>query len=148
MNSTNRCPICRWCSLPVTGNVPASVKAMKGGAVDFLEKPIDGDVLLAAIRRAAERTRVLRASRDELMALRRRYERMTAREGEVFALVSAGLLNKQIAGHLGIAEKTVKVHRARVMEKMGAGSLAELARIAERLAVRSAGAPKTPSSSS
>jgi FixJ family two-component response regulator len=128
------------------GNVPASVKAMKSGAVDFLEKPIDGDALLAAIHRAAERSRVLRASRDELMTLKRRYEEVTAREREVFALVSAGLLNKQVAAHLGVAEKTVKVHRARVMQKMGAESLAELVRMAERLGVRSVDAPKTPSS--
>jgi FixJ family two-component response regulator len=128
------------------GNVPASVKAMKGGAVDFLEKPIDGDALLAAIQRAAERSRVLRASRDELMTLKRRYEEVTTREREVFALVSAGLLNKQVAAHLGVAEKTVKVHRARVMEKMGAESLAELVRMAERLGVRSVGPPKIPSS--
>lgn len=125
------------------GNIPTSVKVMKDGAVDFLVKPVDGDALLAAIHRAAARSRVLKASRDELARLERRYEEVTAREREVFALVTAGLLNKQIAAHLGVAEKTVKVHRARVMEKMGAGSLADLVRIAERLGVRRADALKT-----
>lgn len=128
------------------GNIPISVKAMKEGAVDFLVKPVDSDTLLAAIRRAAERSRALKAARDEVMALERRYEEVTAREREVFALVTAGLLNKQVADQLGIAEKTVKVHRARVMEKMGAGSLADLVRMAERLGVRSAEIPKTSSS--
>src|SRR5512146_40822 len=125
------------------GNIPISVEAMKNGAVDFLVKPVDGDALLAAIHRAAERSRVLKASRDELMALERRYEEVTAREREVFALVTAGLLNKQVAEHLGVAEKTVKVHRARVMEKIGAGSLADLVRMAERLGVRGTEALKT-----
>jgi len=120
------------------GNIPVSVEAMKEGAVDFLVKPVDSDALLAAIRRAAERSRVLKASHDEAMALERRYEQVTAREREVFALVTAGLLNKQVADQLGIAEKTVKVHRARVMEKMGAESLADLVRMAERLDIRSA----------
>lgn len=130
------------------GNIPISVKAMKEGAVDFLMKPVDSDALLAAIRRAAERSRVLKASRDEVMALEQRYEEVTAREREVFALVTAGLLNKQVADQLGIAEKTVKVHRARVMEKMAAGSLADLVRMAERLGVRSAEIPKPSSSAS
>jgi FixJ family two-component response regulator len=123
------------------GDIPISVKAMKDGAVDFLVKPVDGDALLAAIHRAAERSRALKASRDEVAALERRYDEVTAREREVFALVTTGLLNKQTAAHLGVAEKTVKVHRARVMEKMGAGSLADLVRMAERLGVRSADAP-------
>jgi FixJ family two-component response regulator len=125
------------------GNIPISVKAMKDGAVDFLVKPVDSEALLAAIRRAAERSRVLKASHDEVVALERRYEEVTAREREVFALVTAGLLNKQVANQLGIAEKTVKVHRARVMEKMGAGSLADLVRMAERLDVRCAQIPRT-----
>jgi FixJ family two-component response regulator len=125
------------------GDIPISVKAMKDGAVDFLVKPVDGEVLLAAIHRAAERSRMLKASRGELMALTQRYEEVTTREREVFALVTAGLLNKQVAAHLGVTEKTVKVHRARVMEKMAAGSLADLVRMAERLGVRSANASKT-----
>jgi FixJ family two-component response regulator len=128
------------------GDIPKGIKAMKGGAVDFLVKPVDSEALLAAIHRAAERSRVLKASRGELMALTQRYEEVTAREREIFALVTAGLLNKQVAAHLGVTEKTVKVHRARVMEKMGAGSLADLVRMAERLGVRSANGLKTSSS--
>jgi FixJ family two-component response regulator len=127
----------------ITGhaNVPASVKAMKSGAVDFLEKPVDGDALLGAVIRAAERSRALKASYDTLAAMQRLYEKLTPRERQIFALIGDGSLNKQAASDLGIGEKTVKVHRARVMEKMQAGSLAELARIAERLGVRSAVAP-------
>jgi FixJ family two-component response regulator len=128
------------------GNVPASVKAMKGGAVDFLEKPVDGDALLTAIRRAVERSRALKASHDEIAAIAGRYERLTLREQQIFALIVDGSLNKQAASDLGIAEKTVKVHRARVMAKMGAGSLAQLVRLAERLGVGSVCAPKSRSS--
>jgi FixJ family two-component response regulator len=105
------------------GSVPMSVEAMKGGAVDFLEKPVDDKALLAAIHRAAERSRALKASRDELIAFEWRYGRMTPRERQVFASVTAGFLNKQIAFDLGVAERTVKAHRARVMEKMEADSL-------------------------
>jgi len=129
------------------GNVPSSVKAMQGGAVDFLEKPVDGQALLAAVRRAAERSRALKASCDELTAFKLRYEELTARERQVFVLITAGLLNKQAAADLGVVEKTVKVHRARVMEKMGADSLAELVRMAERLGVRKANARNIPSRS-
>jgi FixJ family two-component response regulator len=121
----------------ITGHasVPASVKAMKGGAVDFLEKPVDAEVLLAAVRHAVERSRALKAQRDELDSIERHYRQLTAREREVFALVVAGRLNKQAGFDLGIAEKTIKVHRARVMEKMAADSLADLVRMAERLGV-------------
>ena len=118
------------------GSVSMSVEAMKGGAVDFLEKPVDHEVLLTAIRRAAERSRELKSSHDELVAIQRRYGRMTPRERQVFALVTTGLLNKQIAFDLGVAERTVKVHRARVMEKMEADSLAQLVRMAQRLGVQ------------
>lgn len=117
------------------GSIPASVKAMKSGAVDFLEKPVESRALLAAVHRAAQRSRRLRASQEELLVIERRYEELTAREREVFALVVAGRLNKQAAADLGIAEKTVKVHRARVMEKMTAESLADLVRMAERLGI-------------
>jgi FixJ family two-component response regulator len=127
------------------GDIQGSVRAMKGGAVDFLEKPVDGDALLSAIRRAAERSRALKASHEERMALERRYAEVTPREREVFALVTSGLLNKQIAADLGVTERTIKVHRARVMEKMGAESLADLVRKAERLAAWSADSLKTAS---
>jgi FixJ family two-component response regulator len=121
------------------GDVPASVTAMKAGAVDFLEKPVKSDVLLDAINRAVARSRKLLAESTELEETKIRYQRLTARESEVFALVAAGLLNKQIAAELGAAEKTIKQHRGRVMNKMEAESVAELVRMAERLGVRSAG---------
>jgi FixJ family two-component response regulator len=123
------------------GNVPMSVEAMKGGAVDFLEKPVDGEALLAAIHRAADRSHALKASRDEMIAIKRRYERMTPREREVFILVTAGSLNKQIAFDLGVAERTVKVHRGRAMEKMEADSLAQLVRMAQLLGVHTVAEP-------
>jgi len=122
------------------GDVSMSVEAMKGGAVDFLEKPVDDKALLAAIHRAAERSRELKSSRDELIAIQRRYGRMTPRERQVFALVTTGFLNKQIAYDLGVAERTIKVHRARVMEKMEADSLAQLVRMAQRLGVHTVAA--------
>ncbi len=128
------------------GDIGASVKAMKSGAVDFLEKPIDDEALLAAVRRAAVRSRALKASNDDLMDLERQYQALTARERQVFALVVAGLLNKQAASDLGIAEKTVKVHRARVMDKMGADSLADLVRMAGRLGIGKADAQKVSAS--
>jgi FixJ family two-component response regulator len=123
------------------GNVPMSVEAMKGGAVDFLEKPVDGEALLAAIHRAADRSHALKASRDEMIAIKRRYERMTPRERQVFTLVTAGSLNKQIAFDLGVAERTVKVHRGRAMEKMEADSLAQLVRMAQLLGVHTVAEP-------
>jgi len=113
------------------GDIPMSVKAMKAGAVDFLTKPFSGKELLDAIQRAvAKDTRGLstEAREDELRA---RVKRLTPRESQVFALVVTGMLNKQIASELGIGEKTVKVHRARVMEKMQAGSVAALVRLAD-----------------
>ena len=117
------------------GDIQGSVRAMKGGAVDFLEKPVDGKTLLPAIRRAAERSRALKASHKERMALERWYADVTPREREVFALVTSGLPNKQIAADLGVSERTIKVHRARVMKKMRAESLAHLVRMAQRLGV-------------
>jgi FixJ family two-component response regulator len=115
------------------GDIPMSVRAMKAGAVDFLTKPVSQENLLAAIQRAIECDRVMRQTRAELQAIDERLNRLTPREREVFQHVVAGQLNKQIAVDLGTVEKTVKVHRSRVMEKMGVRSLADLVRIAERI---------------
>jgi FixJ family two-component response regulator len=116
----------------ITGHrdVPVSVKAMKAGAVDFLTKPVDEGTLLGAIRLAVARTLADRRQQARVTEIRNRITTLTPREAAVFALVVTGMLNKQIGSELGIAEKTVKVHRARVMEKMRAGSLAELVRLA------------------
>jgi FixJ family two-component response regulator len=118
------------------GDIPQSVRAMKGGAVDFLMKPVDDGVFLRAVREALERGRAGRAGREEAVRLRKRLATLSPREREVLAGVVAGRLNKQIAGELGIAEKTVKVHRGRVMEKMQAASVAELVRMADRAGLR------------
>ena len=117
------------------GGIPSSVRAMKDGAVDFLEKPVHEDELLDALSRAVARSREEISQRQSLADVRGRYARLTARERQVLALVVSGLLNKQVASELGISEKTVKVHRARVIEKLGARSLPDLVRIAERLGV-------------
>ncbi len=117
------------------GDVPMSVAAMKGGAVDFLLKPFDDEALLAAIARAIGRDREWLHEQQELAVLRARCDRLTPREQQVFGLVTTGLLNKQVAAQLGTSEKTIKVHRARVMAKMEAGSLADLVRYAERLQI-------------
>jgi len=121
------------------GDIPMTVKAIRSGAVDFLEKPVDDEGLLAAIRRSAERSRKQKISYAELEDLRRRYELLTPRERQVLVLVTGGLLNKQIGYELGTGEKTIKVHRARAMEKMRADSLATLVAMAERLGVRPTG---------
>ena len=125
-------------TLPViflTGHadVASSVRAMKAGAVDFLTKPVERDILLDALRRALELDALQRAARDEADRLRARFASLTPREREVFDRIVAGRLNKQIADELGIAERTVKVQRAQVMAKLGVGSAAELGRLAERL---------------
>jgi FixJ family two-component response regulator len=117
------------------GDVAMSVTAMKAGAVDFLTKPFAGKDLLDAIQRAlAKDTRDL-GTEARVAEIQERVKRLTARETEVFALVVTGMLNKQIASELGVSEKTVKVHRARVMEKMRAGSVAELVRLADAVGV-------------
>ncbi|UQA58739.1 response regulator transcription factor [Polyangium aurulentum] len=115
------------------GDVPSSVRAMKGGAIDFLTKPCDDTDLLAAVERALERDRQARAARAEQESVQARFASLTPREREVCLLVARGLLNKQIAVELGAAEKTIKVHRARVMEKLGVESVAELVRLVDRL---------------
>lgn len=115
------------------GDISTSVRAMKAGAVDFLTKPFDGDEVLAAVRRALERDRRARELRALAAALQINFVRLTRREREVMGLVVRGLLNKQIAATLGIAEITTKVHRRRVMQKMKATSLPDLVRMAEHL---------------
>ena len=117
------------------GDIPTTVRAMKAGAIEFLTKPlVEGDVL-ESIRHAIARDRAVLDHRAETAHLRARYASLTPREGEVMEWVVGGLLNKQIAGELGISEETVKVHRAHVMRKMGADSLAELVRMSERLGI-------------
>jgi FixJ family two-component response regulator len=118
------------------GDIPTTVRAMKAGAVDFLTKPVKDAVLLRAIEQALARAVRDQAEREAFEALNKRLNTLTPREREVMGLVVSGLLNKQIAFELGTVEKTIKVHRARVMQKMGVDSLAELVRLAEKIGVR------------
>jgi len=119
--------------LTAHGDVPMTVRAMKAGAVDFLTKPIKREELLGAVRTALARDLHVQTSREQRNELRTRFKKLTPRERTVFEQVVAGKLNKQIASDLGMAERTVKAHRAQVMTKMQASSLAELVRLADRM---------------
>jgi FixJ family two-component response regulator len=116
-------------------DIPASVRAMKQGAADFLTKPVERDDLLCAVRAALDRDRSARQSHNEVADIKRRIATLTPREYEVFEHVISGRLNKQTAAEIGAAEKTIKVHRARVMDKMKVKSVAELVRLADRAGI-------------
>ena len=115
------------------GDVSTGVRAMKGGAVDFLEKPFRGPELLACVQRGLAKSQQSRAQRADRAGVERRLATLTSRERDVLRLVVTGMLNKQIAGELGIAEKTVKIHRGNMTQKMGAGSVAELVAMVQKL---------------
>jgi FixJ family two-component response regulator len=115
------------------GDVPKTVQAMKAGALEFLTKPINNETLVSAIRNALQRSRLALDRNAEMQELRNRYASLTPREQQVMALVVSGLLNKQVGGELGISEITVKAHRAQVMQKMKADSLATLVKLATKL---------------
>lgn len=120
------------------GDIPMTVRAMKGGAVEFLTKPFRDQDLLDAVQLALQRDRDRRIQESAVLQTRTRFEALTPREQEVLSLVTAGLMNKQVAGELGVAEITAKVHRSNVMRKMGARSLADLVRMADALGIRQA----------
>jgi FixJ family two-component response regulator len=115
------------------GSVPMSVRAMKGGAVDFLQKPVHDEDLLSAIHRALDKNREARTERAARASIQQRIDSLTPREHEVLALMVTGIPNKQIAGELGAAEKTIKVHRGRIMRKMRADSLVDLVQMTEKV---------------
>src|SRR6516162_6507865 len=118
------------------GDIPMTVRAMKGGAIEFLTKPFREQDLLDAVQLALQRERDRRTRESAILQTRARFEALTRREQEVFSLVTTGLMNKQVAGELGVAEITAKVHRGNVMRKMGARSLADLVRMADALGIR------------
>jgi len=118
------------------GDIPMTVRAMKAGAVEFLTKPFRDQELLDAVQLGLERDRARRMNERALSDLRDKFAALTAREKEIMALVTGGLMNKQIAGELGVSEITVKVHRGNVMRKMGVRSLADLVRVADSLGIR------------
>ena len=120
------------------GLIPDTVRAMQGGAVDFLTKPVDAQTLLASVSRAFAQDAALRAERDRHAQLRARYARLTPREREVFLHLISGQLNKQVAADLQIAERTIKLHRANILEKLEVDSMAELARLAVDLGIEPA----------
>ena len=124
------------------GDIPMSVRGMKAGAINFLTKPFNDQEIVAAVREAVEKGRGLHAQAQETADLRGRYESLTPREREVMGLVTAGLMNKQVAGRLGVQEITVKIHRGNVMRKMLAPSLPDLVRMAETLGVRETSASR------
>jgi FixJ family two-component response regulator len=124
------------------GDIPMSVRGMKAGAINFLTKPFNDQEIVAAVREAVEQGRGLHAQAQETADLRARYEFLTPREREVMGLVTAGLMNKQVAGRLGVQEITVKIHRGNVMRKMSAQSLPDLVRMAETLGVRETSASR------
>ncbi len=118
------------------GDIPTSVRAMRAGAVDFLTKPVSGEALLAALARARELDAQARRARDETASIQARLAKLTPREREVLTHVVAGRLNKQIAGDLGTAEKTIKVHRGRMMHKLAVRTVQDLVRLAEKAGIR------------
>ena len=120
------------------GDIPMTVRAMKAGAVEFLTKPFRDQDMLDAVQLALDRDRQPDRSRGALFRLEVEFETLTPREQEVMGLVTSGLMNKQIAGKIGLSEITVKIHRGRIMRKMGAKSLADLVRMAEALGIRPA----------
>jgi len=126
------------------GDIPMSVRAMKAGATEFLTKPFKGRVLLDAVRAAVEKDRAALQARLEIRSLRERHEHLTPREREVMHWVAAGLLNKQVAGKLHTTEATIKFHRAHIMKKMGAETLADLIRMTEKLGASRASQPIKP----